>query len=115
MNYPEQLDHLSSCKSPHEMFGSILKSYYAKKMGIDPEKMYVVSVMPCIAKKFEKVREELKNDGLANVDSVITTRELARMIKQAHIDLSLLEDSEFDSPIDVYKRQILYQWKGWLE
>ena len=99
MNYPEQLDHLSSCKSPHEMFGSILKSYYAKKMGIDPEKMYVVSVMPCIAKKFEKVREELKNDGLANVDSVITTRELARMIKQAHIDLSLLEDSEFDNPI----------------
>lgn len=99
MNYPEQLDHLSSCKSPHEMFGSILKSYYAKKMGIDPEKMYVVSVMPCIAKKFEKVREELKNDGLANVDCVITTRELARMIKQAHIDLSLLEDSEFDSPM----------------
>lgn len=99
MNYPEQLDHLSSCKSPHEMFGSILKSYYAKKMGIDPEKMYVVSVMPCIAKKFEKVREELKNDGLANVDSVITTRELARMIKQTHIDLSLLEDSEFDSPM----------------
>lgn len=99
MNYPEQLDHLSSCKSPHEMFGSILKSYYAKKMGIDPEKMYVVSVMPCIAKKFEKVREELKNDGLANVDSVITTRELARMIKQAHIDLSLLKDSEFDSPM----------------
>lgn len=99
MNYPEQLDHLSSCKSPHEMFGSILKSYYAKKMGIDPEKMYVVSVMPCIAKKFEKVREELKNDGLANVDSVITTRELARMIKQAHIDLSLLEDSEFDNPM----------------
>ncbi len=99
MNYPEQLEHLSSCKSPHEMFGSILKSYYAKKMGIDPEKMYVVSVMPCIAKKFEKVREEMKNDGLANVDSVITTRELARMIKQAHIDLNLLEDSEFDSPI----------------
>lgn len=99
MNYPEQLEHLSTCKSPHEMFGSILKSYYAKKMGIDPEKMYVVSVMPCIAKKFEKVREEMKNDGLANVDSVITTRELARMIKQAHIDLSLLEDSEFDSPM----------------
>ena len=99
MNYPEQLEHLSTCKSPHEMFGSILKSYYAKKMGIDPEKMYVVSVMPCIAKKFEKVREEMKNDGLANVDSVITTRELARMIKQAHIDLSLLEDSEFDTPM----------------
>ena len=99
MNYPEQLDHLSSCKSPHEMFGSILKSYYAKKMGIDAEKMYVVSVMPCIAKKFEKVREEMKNDGLANVDSVITTRELARMIKQAHMDLSLLEDSEFDNPM----------------
>lgn len=79
-------------------FGAILKAYYAEKLGVDPSKMYVVSVMPCIAKKFEKTREEMKNDGLANVDSVITTRELARMIKQAHIDLQLLEDSDFDTP-----------------
>ena len=81
------------------MFGAILKTYYAQKLGVEPNKMHVVSVMPCIAKKFEKTREEMKNDGLYNVDSVITTRELARMIKQAHIDLKLLEDSEFDSPI----------------
>lgn len=99
MNHPELLAHLSSCKSPHEMFGAILKTYYAQKLGVEPNKMHVVSVMPCIAKKFEKTREEMKNDGLYNVDSVITTRELARMIKQAHIDLKLLEDSEFDSPI----------------
>jgi len=99
MNYPDQISHLSSCKSPHQMFGAILKSYYAEKAGIDPKKMYVVSVMPCVAKKFEKTREEMKNDGLDNVDSVITTRELARMIKQANIDFRTLEDSEFDDPM----------------
>ena len=99
MNHPELLNHLSTCKSPQEMFGSILKTYYAEKEGIDPDKMHVVSVMPCTAKKFEKTREELKNNGLPNVDSVITTRELARMIKQAHIDLKLLEESQFDNPM----------------
>ncbi len=99
MNYPDQIEHLSSCKSPHQMFGAILKSYYAEKEGIDPKKMYVVSVMPCVAKKFEKTREEMKNDELENVDSVITTRELARMIKQANIDFKTLEDSEFDDPM----------------
>lgn len=99
MNYPELLGHLSSCKSPHEMFGAILKSYYAEKMGIDPNKMFVVSVMPCVAKKFEKSREEMKNDDLANVDAVITTRELAKMIKQANIEFTSLEDSEFDNPM----------------
>ena len=99
MNYPELLDHLSSCKSPHEMFGAILKTYYAEKENIDPKKMFVVSVMPCIAKKFERQREELKNDKLDNVDAVITTRELARMIKQANIDFVELEDSKFDSPM----------------
>jgi len=99
MNYPEQLEHLSSCKSPHQMFGAILKSYYAEKQGIDPKKMYVVSVMPCVAKKFEKTRKEMKNSELENVDSVITTRELARMIKQANIDFKTLEDSEFDDPM----------------
>ena len=99
MNYPELLPHLSSCKSPHEMFGAILKSYYAEKEGIDPKKMYVVSVMPCIAKKFERQRDEMKNNELDNVDAVITTRELARMIKQANIEFTDLEDSEFDSPM----------------
>lgn len=99
MNYPELLPHLSSCKSPHEMFGAILKSYYASKAGIDPKKMFVVSVMPCIAKKFERQREEMKNEELDNVDAVLTTRELARMIKQANIDFVELEDSEFDDPM----------------
>ena len=99
MNYPEQLDYLSSCKSPHEMFGAILKSYYAEKEGIDPKKMFVVSVMPCIAKKFERQRDEMKNDELDNVDAVITTRELARMIKQANIQFTELEDSNFDNPM----------------
>ena len=99
MNYPELLPHLSSCKSPHEMFGALLKSYYAEKEGLDPKKMYVVSVMPCIAKKFEGKREELSNDGMQDVDNVITTRELARMIKQANIDLSKLPDEKFDDPM----------------
>ena len=84
-NYPENLKHLSSCKSPHEMFGALLKTYYAEKMGIDPSKIYVVSVMPCIAKKFERQRTELQNNGMYDVDCVITTIEHARMIKQANI------------------------------
>jgi len=95
MNYPELLEHLSSCKSPHQMFGAILKSYYAEKEEIDPKKMFVVSVMPCVAKKFERTREEMPDD----VDSVITTRELARMIKQANIEFTELEDGKFDSPM----------------
>ena len=95
MNYPELLGHLSSCKSPHQMFGAILKSYYAEKQGIDPKKMFVVSVMPCVAKKFERTREQMPDD----VDAVITTRELARMIKQANIEFTGLEDSKFDNPM----------------
>ena len=99
MNYPELLPHLSSCKSPHEMFGAILKTYYAKREGIDPNKMYVVSVMPCIAKKFERQRPEMMEYDLYDVDNVITTRELSRMIKQANIEFEKLEDSNFDSPM----------------
>lgn len=95
MNYPENINHLSSCKSPHEMFGALLKTYYAKKEGLDPNKIFVVSVMPCIAKKYERQREEMKQD----VDAVITTRELARMIKQAEIDFVNLEDAKFDDPM----------------
>ena len=99
MNYPELLPHLSSCKSPHEMFGAILKTYYANREGLDSEKIYVVSVMPCIAKKFERQRPEMMEDNLYDVDNVITTRELARMIKQANIEFEKLEDSNFDSPM----------------
>ncbi len=99
MNYPELLPHLSSCKSPHEMFGAILKTYYVNREGLDPEKIYVVSVMPCIAKKFERQRPEMMEDNLYDVDNVITTRELARMIKQANIEFEKLEDSNFDSPM----------------
>ena len=99
MNYPELLPHLSTCKSPHQMFGAIIKTYFAKKEGIDPKKIYTVSVMPCIAKKFERQRAEMKNNDMYDVDNVITTRELSRMIKQANIEFLNLEDSLFDEPM----------------
>ena len=99
MEYPEMIKYLSTCKSPHEMFGAILKTYYANKIGINPEKIYVVSVMPCVAKKFERQRPEMKNNDLYNVDAVITTRELAKMIRQANIDFKILKDTEFDNPM----------------
>ena len=99
INYPELLPHLSSCKSPHQMFGALLKSYYAEKNNIDPAKIRVVSVMPCVAKKFERTRDDEQGAGYDDVDAVITTRELARMIKQAHIDFTSLEDSLFDDPM----------------
>jgi NADP-reducing hydrogenase subunit HndD len=98
-NYPEFLDNLSSCKSPHEMFGAVLKTYYAEKMGIAASKIFVVSVMPCTAKKFEAQRPELSANGLADIDVVLTTRELARMIKEAGIDFNNLEDGQFDDPM----------------
>lgn len=98
-NYPDQLAHLSSCKSPHTMFGAIIKSYFAKKYNIDPKKICVISVMPCVAKKFECTREEMEVDGNRDVDIVITTRELARMIKQRDIEFTQLEDSNFDDPM----------------
>lgn len=99
MNYPENLKYLSSCKSPHEMFGAIIKSYYAEKQKLDPSKIFVVSVMPCIAKKYERQREEMRNEELFDVDAVITTRELARMIKQANIEFVELEEESFDNPM----------------
>ena len=101
INYPELVPHLSSCKSPHQMLGALIKTYYAKKENIDPEKIFVVSVMPCIAKKYERQRKELSNNGLFDVDCVITTRELARMIKYANIRFDKLEDSEFDNPLGI--------------
>lgn len=94
--YPDLLSHLSSCKSPHMMFGAVLKSYYAEAKGIDPRDIYVVSVMPCTAKKAEIERPEMKKDGIKDVDTVITTRELGRMIKMYGIDFTELPDSEFD-------------------
>jgi len=90
------LDNLSTCKSPHQMLGALAKSYFAEKMGIDPRKIFVVSVMPCTAKKYECMREELSVNGLRDVDVVITTRELAKMIKEARIDFASLEDQKFD-------------------
>lgn len=98
-NYGDLLDHLSSCKSPHQMQGAILKTYYAEKNGISPEDIFVVSIMPCTAKKFEKERDQLKVDGLEDVDAVLTTRELARMIKRAGILFDRLPDEEFDPDI----------------
>ncbi|NLX64136.1 MAG: 2Fe-2S iron-sulfur cluster binding domain-containing protein [Clostridiaceae bacterium] len=97
--YPDMLDNLSTCKSPQNMFGAVLKSYYAEKMGIDPAKIFVVSVMPCTAKKFEAERPELASTGYPDVDEVITTRELVQMIRESGIDFRNLEDEEFDDPM----------------
>ncbi|HNW59448.1 MAG TPA: NADH-dependent [FeFe] hydrogenase, group A6 [bacterium] len=96
--YPDLLPHVSSCKSPHEMEGALIKSYYAEKTGIAAEDIYVLSIMPCIAKKFEAQRPELK-EKYADVDAVLTTRELARMIKNAGIDFTKLNDEHFDDPM----------------
>ncbi len=97
--YGDLLDHVSSCKSPHEMFGAIVKSYYAEKNNLDPKNIFVVSVMPCTAKKFEKEREQLKTNGMADVDCVITTRELAKLIKRSGINFNKLPDEEFDADL----------------
>ncbi len=96
--FPEFIPNLSTCKSPHQMLGAMIKSYYAEKAGIDPKDIYTVSIMPCTAKKFEAKRPEMKNaEGLADVDAVLTVRELGRMIKQAGIDFVRLPDEDFDS------------------
>jgi NADP-reducing hydrogenase subunit HndD len=97
--YPDQLDNLSSCKSPHMMLGALIKSYFAPKIGVEPKDVFVVSVMPCTAKKYEIVRPEMVNEGLPNVDAVLTTRELAKMIKDAGIDFEQLPETEFDNPL----------------
>ena len=97
--YPEYIDNLSTCKSPQQMFGAVLKTYYAKKMGIDPAKMVVVALMPCSAKKYECNRPEMVDSGYKDVDYGLTTREMAVMIKESGINLKDLEDSEFDNPI----------------
>ena len=98
-NYGDLLPHLSSCKSPHQMQGAIIKSYWAKEHDIDPNDIFVVSVMPCTAKKYEKDREQMKVNGLKDVDAVITTRELARMIRRSGIIFNRLPDEEWDQDI----------------
>ncbi len=97
--YGDQLDHLSTCKSPHQMQGAIIKSYFAEKKGIDPKDIFVVSIMPCTAKKFEKERPEMEVEGLRDVDAVLTTRELAKLIKRSGINFNKLPDEEFDQDI----------------
>lgn len=97
--YPDQLDHLSTCKSPHQMQGAIIKSYFAEKQGIDPKNIFVVSIMPCTAKKYEKDRKEMEVDGIRDVDAVLTTRELAKLIKRSGINFNKLPDEEFDQDI----------------
>ncbi len=98
--YGDQLAHLSTCKSPHEMFGAILKTYYAQKIGVDPKDMFVLSIMPCSCKKFEKGRPEMEEEGgLRDVDAVLTTRELGRLIRRSGINFAKLPDEDFDNDI----------------
>ena len=97
--FPDLLDIPSTCKSPQEMFGAVAKAYLAPKMGLEPKDMTVVYIMPCVAKKYEAARPELSNEGVSDVDVVLTTRELAKMLKEAGIDLSNLEEDDFDHPL----------------
>lgn len=97
--YPEMLPHVSSCKSPQQMFGALAKTYYAERAGISASSIYSVSVMPCTAKKTEAARDEMQASGYRDVDAVITTRELANMIREAGIDFANLPDGEFDLPM----------------
>ena len=97
--YGDLLDHLSSCKSPHQMQGAIIKSYWAKQKGYDPKDVFVVSVMPCTAKKYEKDRPEMEKDGIRDVDAVLTTRELGKLIKRSGINFAKLPDEDWDQDI----------------
>ena len=99
--YPDFLPHLSSCKSPQQMFGAVLKSYYCQKNNIDPKDLFVVSVIPCTAKKFEVTREEQREGDYDDVDVALTTRELGRMIREAGIDFTALPDEKFDDPFEI--------------
>jgi NADH-quinone oxidoreductase subunit G len=96
------IENLSSCKSPQQMFGALVKTYYAEKEGIDPKDLFVVSIMPCTAKKFECTRDEMIGSGFKDVDYVLTTRELARMIKEAGIDFVNLPEEDYDAPMGEY-------------
>ena len=101
--YPEMTSHLSSCKSPQQMGGALIKTYWAEKMGYDPKDIFVVSIMPCTAKKFEVQRDDMcaAGEGIVDVDVALTTRELARMISRAGIKFTALADEEFDCPLGV--------------
>lgn len=101
-NFPDQLDHLSSCKSPQQMFGAVCKTYYAEKLGMDPKDMVVVSIMPCTAKKFEKGRGNQNAAGVPDIDFALTTRELAKLIKRAGIIFDELPDEQFDNPLGIF-------------
>ncbi|OGO79268.1 MAG: ferredoxin [Clostridiales bacterium GWB2_37_7] len=96
-NHHDFIENLSSCKSPQQMFGAVAKTYYAEKAEIDPKDIFVVSIMPCTAKKYEAGREEMSVDGNVDVDAVLTTRELAKMIKQARINFPAIEEGTYDS------------------
>ncbi len=100
-HYSDYIGHLSSAKSPQQMFGAITKSYYAQKAEIDPKDIVCVSIMPCVAKKYEAIRPEMEVDGNRDVDYVLTTRELAKLIKQFGIDFNALTEAEFDSPLGI--------------
>lgn len=95
-NYPDQLEHLSSCKSPQQMFGALVKNYLPRKLGIPVDKLFQVSIMPCVAKKFECSREEMESENGRDVDAVITTREMARLLRMQNIDLSSVEPAAFE-------------------
>jgi iron-only hydrogenase group A len=97
-NFADLIPNLSTCKSPSEMEGALIKSYFAEKIGVDPKDIVVVSIMPCVAKKFEGEREELSNNSMQDVDYVLSTRELAQMIKEANIDFVNIKDEAFDDP-----------------
>ena len=99
--YPDMLGNLSTCKSPQQMFGALAKTYYAEKAGVDPADMFVVSIMPCTAKKFECERPEMRSSGYQDVDAVLTTRELARMLRESGIDPTALEPASYDAPLGI--------------
>lgn len=101
LKYPDLLDHLSTAKSPQQMFGALAKTYYAEKAGIDPKDIVSVSIMPCTAKKAEAARPEMNSSGCQDVDFVLTTRELARMIREAGLTFANLPEAEFDAPLGV--------------
>lgn len=100
--YPDQLDHISTCKSPQQMFGALVKTYWAEKAGVDPSKIYSVSIMPCTAKKFEAARPEMNASGYQDVDLVLTTREIGKLFKMGGPDWDQMEPSQFDSLMGAY-------------
>ena len=97
--YPDFLDNLSTCKSPQQMMGAVIKGYFAQQAGINPARIYSVSIMPCTAKKFEAARPEMAHDGLPDIDAVLTTRELARLIRMRGLDLAQLPPDTADTPL----------------